>query len=110
MGRSNINYRLWLPETKDEVLIGEVIEVNTEGQYGLQLVLVKEDGEKATTPSHKALQSRLTNFQVGDKLKIVFIGTDLPKIKGQNGTRLYTVYASVPVKEPTAPAPLEEVK
>ena len=98
---------LWLPETEGEELIGEVTE-SIEGQYGIQLVLLKADGEKVTTPSHKALQSRLTNFKAGDMLKIVFKGTDLPKIKGQNGTRLYTVFASAPTNEESIATPVAE--
>jgi len=91
---------LWLPEVEGSELMGEVVEI-TQGQYGIQLVILNKEGEKITTPSHKALQVRLFNFKVGDKLKIKFMGIELPKIEGQNGTRLYTVYASVPAKEET---------
>jgi len=100
-----IDTGLWLPETEGEELIGEVAEI-IEGQYGIQLVIMMADGEKITTPSHKALQSRLFKFKAGDKLKIVFKGTELPKVKGQNGTRLYTVYGSAPVKEETLIVPI----
>lgn len=85
------NSGLWIPEKKDESVEGEVVEIK-KGLYGLQLVIQKADGTKATTPSHKALQSRLTDFQVGDFIKIVYLGVDLPKVKGQQGTRLYSVF------------------
>jgi hypothetical protein len=83
---------LWNPATKGEQVEGEVVEIK-QGQFGgIQIVLETAQHVKVTTPSHRALQSRLKGFQVGDFIKIVFTGTDLPKLKGNNPTRLYTVF------------------
>jgi len=88
----------WDPEKEGEELIGELIEV-VQGQFGNQYVILKEDETKIKTPSHKVLQSRLQACKVGDTVKIVFMGEDLPKVKGQNPTKLYSVFVKGPVKE-----------
>ncbi|MCX6654323.1 MAG: hypothetical protein NTY03_04280 [Candidatus Bathyarchaeota archaeon] len=90
---------LWLPVTKGEVLEGVVIEVK-EGLYGLQLSIENKEGVH-TTPSHKALVGRLKAFQVGDSIKVEYLGTELPKVKGQQGTRLYSVFRKPNLVEPT---------
>lgn len=82
---------IWVPTQKGEQIEGEVVEIR-KGLYGIQLVIETSQGNKLTTPSHKALQSRLVGFQVGDFIKVVFQGADLPKVKGQQGTRLYAVF------------------
>ena len=38
------------------------------------------------------LNSRMQQTKVGDKLKIQYVGTDLPKIKGHNPTKLFKVF------------------
>ena len=86
---------IWKPEQKDEKLEGEVIEIK-QGPYGLQLTVETADGGKVTTPSHKALQTRIGAVKAGDIVRIVFVGTDLPKVKGQNPTRLYSVFIKNP--------------
>lgn len=87
---------IWLPEKKGEELVGEVIEVTT-GQYGKQLVIVDKDGNKITTPSHKALQARLAGILIGNNVRIVYDGQDLPKVKGQKGTNLYRVFINITI-------------
>lgn len=81
---------MWMPSQKGEELQGTVVETK-QGLYGIQLVIENEQGTKVTTPSHKALQCRLINFKPGDNIKIQYTGTELPKVKGQQPTRLYTV-------------------
>jgi hypothetical protein len=88
---------LWLPVTKGEVLEGVVIEVK-EGLYGLQIAIENKEGVH-TTPSHKALVGRLKAFLVGDSIKIEFLGCELPKVKGQQGTRLYAVFRKPNLEE-----------
>jgi hypothetical protein len=90
------NAGLWLPTVKGEVIEGCVTEVK-QGLYGLQLTIETKDGVKST-PSHKALVGRLVGFQVGDLIKVEYLGTDLPKVKGQNGVRLYSVFRKPPVE------------
>ena len=88
---------LWLPEKENESVQGVITEIK-EGQYGLQVVIEDENGESITTPSHKVLQTRLNGFNVGDSVRIVFTGTDLPKVKGQNETRLYSVFQKATIQ------------
>lgn len=83
---------IWLPEEEKEELIGEVTHVNTEGLYGTQYTIKKDDGEEVLTPSHKVLQNRMQKADKGTKVKIVFTGTEPPKIRGQNETKMYDVF------------------
>lgn len=89
---------IWLPQKKDEQIEGEIVEIK-QGQYGIQVTVLNAKGSKMSTPSHKALQSRLGGFQVGDFIKIVYLGADLPKLKGQQGTRLYAVFKRPEVEQ-----------
>ncbi len=83
---------IWLPEKANDELIGEVTHIDTEGLYGTQYVVKKEDGDEVRTPSHKVLQNRMQKAVVGTKVKIVFSGTEAPKIRGQNPTSMYDVF------------------
>lgn len=82
---------IWLPKEKGDVLQGKVVELR-QGIYGIQLLVKDEKENIQTTPSHKALQSRLGGIQVGDFVRIVLQGTDLPKVKGHKPTMLYKVF------------------
>jgi len=84
------NMDFWNP-TEGEELIGEVMEL-IQGNYGLQIAVKKADGSVVTTPSHKVLQAKLNKIEKGNKVKIVYVKQDLPKVKGQNGVKLYEVY------------------
>ena len=81
---------MWLPDTEGDEIEGKVVEI-IEGTYGPQYKLELPDGETATTPSHKVLQNRMTNVKVGDVVKIIFIGTEPPSVKGQNPMKMYKV-------------------
>ncbi len=83
---------IWLPEKEKEELEGEVTHINREGLYGVQYTIKKSDGEEVLTPSHKVLQNRMQKADVGTKVRIVFTGTEAPKIRGQNPTTMYDVY------------------
>ena len=83
---------IWLPEKENEELEGEVVHINTEGLYGTQYTIKKEDDEEVLTPSHKVLQNRMQKAEKGTKVKIVFTGTEAPKIRGQNETKMYDVF------------------
>lgn len=83
---------IWLPEKKEEEIIGAVKDILLEGQYGIQLMIEKEDGVMIMTPSHKVLQNRIRQVKKGQDIKIVYIGEELPKVKGQNPTKMYDVY------------------
>ena len=83
---------IWLPKDEKEELEGEVTHINREGLYGVQYTVKKSDGDEVLTPSHKVLQNRMQKADVGTKVKIVFIGTEPPKIRGQNPTSMYDVF------------------
>lgn len=81
----------WKPKEEKEELVGKIVD-KKQGDYGFSYVLENEKGEKIGTPSHKVLQNRMAGFQVGDEVKIVFNGTEAPKVKGQNRTMMYSVF------------------
>lgn len=83
---------IWLPENAGQKLEGEVTHINREGMYGTQYTVKKDDGEEVLTPSHKVLQNRMLKAEVGTKIEIEFIGTEPPKIRGQNPMAMYDVY------------------
>lgn len=83
---------IWMPAEDGDELLGEVTHIDTEGLYGTQYVIKKDDGEEVRTPSHKVLQNRMQKAKVGTSVKIVFTGTEAPKIRGQNPTCMYDVF------------------
>ena len=85
------NSSFWKPENKGDEVIGDIIGIN-ESPYGQVFVLELEDKSTISIPNHKALINKLGNTKIGDTIKIVFEGKDLPKVKGHNPTNLYTVY------------------
>ena len=83
---------IWLPTKEKEELEGQVTHINREGLYGVQYTIKKSDKDEVLTPSHKVLQNRMQKAVVGTKVKIVFVGTEPPKIRGQNPTTMYDVF------------------
>jgi len=83
---------MWNPEKEGDKLEGKIISENKEGTYGTQYTIRTHDGNKIMTPSHKVLQNRMTLCAVGDTVMIVFEGTEPPKVKGQNPTKIYKVF------------------
>lgn len=81
----------WKPEKKGEEITGEVVK-QEDGEFGTCFTIKQADGTTIATPSHKALLNRMANVRVGDEVKIVYLGEDLPKQKGYKGTRLYDVF------------------
>jgi len=81
----------WNPEKPTEELEG-VIEKKIEGDYGYRYEIKTVDGDIILTPSHTVLQNRLVDVKIGAKVKIVYDGEELPKIKGRNPTKIYTVF------------------
>jgi len=88
------NGGFWNPEKIGDEVVGVVAEIN-KGLYGNQYRIVKDDKSEILTPSHKALQAKMAVVKENDRVKIVFIGEDLPKVKGQNPTKLYDVFVDV---------------
>ena len=85
---SNLN--IWLPTEENQQIEGEVKKVS-EGKYGLQYD-IDVDGEVLTTPSHKVLQNRLKEVVEGNKIKIVYLGEQSPKVRGESPMKMYDVY------------------
>lgn len=81
---------LWQPKEKGDSIEGVVKEIR-EGQYGRQIIIVTKNNEEFSTPSHKVLQSRLSNIKVNEVVKVIFEGEELPTIKGRKGTMIYKV-------------------
>jgi len=83
---------IWLPTVEKTELVGEVTHINREGLYGTQYTIKNDKGEEILTPSHKVLQNRMQKAEVGTQVKIVYMGTEASKIRGQNPTTIYEVY------------------
>lgn len=82
---------MWNPKEEGETLIGEVLKIE-EGMYGKQYVILDLRKKKELrTPSHKVLQNRMQNIQVGDTVRITFTHEEPPAVKGQNPLKMYTV-------------------
>jgi len=82
---------IWLPTAIGDLIEGTILW-KKEGKYGMQLRIEQANGVQLTTPSHKVLQAKLGDLVVGDVVKIVFQGEELPTIKGHNKTKIYGVY------------------
>lgn len=81
----------WKPDVEGAELVGKIVD-KRQGDYGFSYTIENDRKEKIVTPSHKVLQNRMAGFQIGDDVKIVFNGTEAPKVKGQNRTMLYSVF------------------
>jgi hypothetical protein len=87
------NSNMWIPAKDGDELVGEITEVK-QGQFGMQYLICKENDEEVLTPSHKVLQNRMEGLTVGTAVKIVYTGTELPTVKGQNGMKMYKVFVN----------------
>jgi hypothetical protein len=81
----------WKPTEKGEEIQGEIVGVR-ESTYGSVYDIKQQNGEVITTSSYKALLARLSQVKIGDEVKIVYDGEDLPKQKGYKPTKLFKVY------------------
>ena len=81
---------IWLPEVGEE-LEGKIVD-KSEGDYGSQWTVQKEDGTLLKTPSHKVLQNRLVSVGVGDSVKLVYEKDEAPGVKGFSPTKIYKVF------------------
>ena len=88
----------WSPTKEGEELEGTITRKFT-GEFGCQFEIEKANKDLLTTPSHKDLQAKMSKVEVGDKVKLVFVKTDLPKIRGQNGAKIYDVYIDRPEEQ-----------
>ena len=83
----------WKPNVKDDLIEGKIIDIEETQDFGTQYTIDDSRLGKISTPSHKQLQGTMKRFDVkrGDKVRITFLGTELPKIKGQNPMCKYKV-------------------
>ena len=85
------NQAYWKPVAKEDQISGVITKINKEGKFGIQFCIDDERQGEVWTPSHKVIQNRLEGSKVGEYVQIVFLGTELPSIKGNNPTSLYRV-------------------
>jgi len=88
------NSNMWTPDKEGEILEGVIRELK-DGKYGVQAIIVSEDGVEHITPSHKVLQNRIDDCSIGDFVRITFIKEELPTIKGNKPTKIYKVEVEV---------------
>jgi hypothetical protein len=81
---------IWIPTEEGDTVEGTVLDI-VEGSYGLQYVINADDKE-IRTPSHKVLQNRMAKVKKGDTVRIVYDGEEPPSVKGQNATKIYSVF------------------
>lgn len=83
---------IWTPKSKGDELVGEVVKVDKEATYGIQFTVKTDKGEEILTPSHKYLQNRMKDAEVGTKVKIVYDGQQPAQVKGNSPTEIYKVF------------------
>ena len=80
----------WLPKKANEQLEGTIKQIK-DGRYGKFYIITLKDGEEIATPSHKVLQGRMQEVAEGDKVRITYLESLPPKVRGQNPTQMYKV-------------------
>ena len=85
--------KIWLPQTVNEELVGDVTEV-INGEFGKQIKVKKENGEEVVTPSHAYLRNRIKEVKVGSKVKIIFVGEKPNENPEHSPSKLYKVYTA----------------
>ena len=78
------NLKLW--DYKDnETLIGVIVDIDPEGNFGRTIIVDTADEKGLTIPSLTALNTKLSNAVVGNKVKIVCLGM----VRGKNKRDYY---------------------
>jgi len=85
----------WNPTKEGEELRGRLVTIG-DGAYGKEFTLkvTKEDGKEQDVklPAHKMLQGLCGSLILGDEVKVIFTGTQPPKVKGESPLRVYQVF------------------
>lgn len=81
----------WKPEKEGEVIEGTLSEIKEGGKYGTDYTLVTIEQEQVKLPSHRVLQNLMARCKVGDYVRITFVGSQPPKVRGENPTLMYKV-------------------
>lgn len=95
------NRIFWNPEKPGEELIGKLVTIG-DGAYGKEFTLkVTKDSKEQDVklPAHKMLQGLCSSLVLGDEVKVVFTGTQPPKVKGESPLRVYQLFRKMPVTE-----------
>lgn len=86
------NSGIWQPKIGESVE-GIIISM-TQGAYGLQCDIETKAGV-VKTPSNKVLVARLHDCKIGDFIKIIYEKDELPTIKGNKPTKIFSVKRKV---------------
>jgi len=70
---------------EDKELIGVIISIDPEGQYGRTLIVDTADEKGLTIPSLTALNTKLKAVKIGNRVKIVNLGV----VRGKNKRDYY---------------------
>lgn len=81
----------WNPEKAGDEVTGVIIS-QQDGQFGTHYTIKQKDDTEIRTPAHKVLISRMVGFKQGDVVLITYEGEEPPKVRGQNPTKMYSVY------------------
>ena len=87
--KDSINF--WSPIIEGETLQGVLTKIE-EGKYGKKYTILDSFDVENITPSHKVLQNLMRKTKEGDLIKIIFLGEQPPKIRGENPTKMYKVF------------------
>lgn len=85
------NKSFWLPEKEGDKISGKIVDI-IDGEFGKTYSIEQENKEIINTPSHKVLQNRLVGAEIGDVIGVVYMGEELPKVKGQNPLKMYDIF------------------
>lgn len=91
----------WNPTKEGEQIVGKLVGIE-DGMYGKKYTMqIVRDGkeEMINMPSHKVLQGKLSACAIGEPLRVTFKGTEPPKARGENPTRIYSVQRDEPDEE-----------
>jgi len=70
---------------EDKELIGAIVKIDPEGNFGRTIIVDTAEEKEVTIPSLTALNTKLKNAMVGNKIKIVCLGL----VRGKNKRDYY---------------------
>ena len=79
------NLRLWDYKIDNATLIGAITSIDPEGQFGRTIVVDTAEEKGLTIPSLTALNTKLHDAIIGNKIKIVCLGL----VRGKNKRDYY---------------------
>lgn len=62
------------------------------GRYGNEVYLLKTKDKTWTVFSTAVMESRMTGVEIGEQVKIVYLGTQPSKTKGHQDVKLFDVF------------------